>query len=152
MKKSFAAANSVKPSDSQMLESCVTLSGSSDAKDAIITRLQYLSDLLGDAAKLPGKPLLLWREADRSVKHVELDRQLCIGRKPETDGLVFADDKLMSRSHFAIRQEDGEFIIEDLKSNNGTTVNDPEKKVKTHILRNGDLIFAGNHIFIFLNH
>ena len=74
---------------------------------------------------------------------------LCrIGRAADND--VCLDDDTVSAHHAEIRQrKDGFFAIEDLNSTNGVTVN--SKKVKSRILRPGDLIEIGE-IRLRLNH
>jgi pSer/pThr/pTyr-binding forkhead associated (FHA) protein len=134
-----------------MLESALTLPGAPEVKDQMVSRLQYLSDLLAEAGNLPRAPLLLWRETQGTIRQLTLDNNLVIGRQPEPGGLAFAGDKLMSRSHFAIRRKANSFWMEDLKSHNGTAVNEPEQLTSKRMLCNGDVIFAGQQIFVFLN-
>jgi pSer/pThr/pTyr-binding forkhead associated (FHA) protein len=45
----------------------------------------------------------------------------------------------------------GGWLLEDLHSRNGTTVDGVEGRIARRILRDGDLIFAGNLIFLFSN-
>lgn len=59
----------------------------------------------------------------------------------------------MSRRHFVIRQEMGEFTISDAASRNGTYVNRrPLKRdQEPEVLSSGDVIYAGGHHFFFLD-
>ena len=66
-------------------------------------------------------------------------RVVLIGRGRQAD-LVLADPNV-SRNHAELRQQDGEYVIVDLGSLNGTDVNG--KKVKSKALKNGDLITMG---------
>jgi hypothetical protein len=151
MKPESRAHVPVEPTDQQMLDSCMTRSGTPTAKNELFVRLQYLSDLLADAGTLSSKLMLLWREKDRSVKHFELEGEVLIGREPGNSGLTFAADKLLSRSHFTIHNDGKAYFMEDLKSHNGTAVNDPGKRLEKRELCDGDIIFAGNQIFAFLD-
>jgi hypothetical protein len=63
---------------------------------------------------------LLW-PSQGGVLPVERGRPIVIGRNPDAD-LVIADD-LVSRRHARLVYEDGELVVEDLGSTNGTFVN-----------------------------
>jgi DNA-binding winged helix-turn-helix (wHTH) protein len=63
-----------------------------------------------------------------------------IGRDP--DATAFIDDASVSRRHARIRITDGEAVIEDLQSKNGTSVGG-EKIASSRALRDGDLIGFG---------
>ena len=62
-----------------------------------------------------------------------------IGRLSDSD--VTVDDKGVSRKHAEVRRHDGEFLITDLGSTNGTMVN--ESKVDERPLSHGDRITIG---------
>ena len=51
------------------------------------------------------------------------------------------DDVSVSSEHCRIRPEDGRFVLHDLKSTNGTFVN--ERRVTRHVLAEGDVIKIG---------
>ncbi|MFO0944384.1 MAG: GGDEF domain-containing protein [Planctomycetota bacterium] len=69
-----------------------------------------------------------------------------IGRDAECDLTV--DDSSVSRRHASIDPVDGEYLLSDLSSTNGTFVN--EDRVTTRVLANGDFLRVGSHIFKFL--
>jgi hypothetical protein len=81
----------------------------------------------------PGAPIGLTK--DRTV----------IGRLPESD--VVVDDPGASRRHAEIRRENGEFVLADLGSTNGTMVN--ESTVGEHVLQDGDRITIGKAVLEF---
>lgn len=66
-------------------------------------------------------------------------RVVLIGRSRQCD-LVLADTNV-SRRHAELRQRGNDYLIVDLDSTNGVEVNG--QKVKTKVLRNGDLINLG---------
>lgn len=70
---------------------------------------------------------------------------MTIGRGSSNDLQV--DDRFLSRRHALIGFDNGEFYIEDLKSLNGTRLN--EAFVSRETLRSGDHIVIGNHSFHF---
>jgi transcriptional regulator with PAS, ATPase and Fis domain len=57
-------------------------------------------------------------------------------------------DRLISARHFVISRQDGEYILEDCHSTNGTTV-DAKVVVGPTRLRDGALVLAGHHGFVF---
>lgn len=89
---------------------------------------------------------LRYQKQDGDGRDVELsDKPLTIGRSADADVLVL--DEKASRVHCGIRFSDGAFYIKDLKSKNGTFVND--KQVDLHQLRAGDRIRIGSTTFMF---
>jgi predicted component of type VI protein secretion system len=73
------------------------------------------------------------------------DQPITIGRSPDAD-IVLLDERV-SRIHCGVRLWDGDFYIKDLKSRNGTWVNNV--KVDVAKLRAGDVIRVGSTIFNF---
>lgn len=71
------------------------------------------------------------------------DEPITIGRAPEAD--IVIPDERASRIHCAIRRWDDEYFIRDLKSRNGTYVND--EKIEVAALHDGDRIRVGSTLF-----
>ena len=89
---------------------------------------------------------LKYTKKDGTQMEFELsERPITIGRSPEAD-VVILDEKA-SRIHCGIRLWDGEFYVKDLKSRNGTYVND--QRVDVAKLKSGDRIRVGNILFSF---
>jgi|SRR5579863_9285984 len=65
-----------------------------------------------------------------------------IGRGPDVQ--VRLQDSNVSMTHAAINYEDGSFEIIDLRSSNGTFLNDNPKKVIRETLSHGDVIRVGD--------
>ena len=74
------------------------------------------------------------------------DGPTTVGRSPECNAKV--DDQELSRRHFSITHEAAGFILKDLDSKNGTTVNG--RRVPEQVLRPNDVIRAGTSLFVFL--
>ncbi|MCX7817955.1 MAG: FHA domain-containing protein [Kiritimatiellae bacterium] len=88
--------------------------------------------------------ILRFKRKDGAQVEFEIgDRPITIGRSPEAD-LVILDDKV-SRLHCGIRLWDGDFVLKDLKSRNGTYVNG--QRVETAKLHVGDRIRIGSCVF-----
>ena len=90
--------------------------------------------------------VLRYRKKDGTQVEFELgDRPITIGRSPEAD-LVILDDKA-SRLHCGIRVWDGDFLLKDLRSKNGTFVNG--QRVEMVKLEPGDQVRVGSCVFSF---
>lgn len=68
-----------------------------------------------------------------------LGGECVVGRHPAADFVL--DDKLASRRHFRVYPFQGSWVVEDLGSTNGTTVNG--QRIQRVGLRDGDLIGVG---------
>jgi putative nucleotidyltransferase with HDIG domain len=71
---------------------------------------------------------------------------VCIGRGDDSSIPMF--DPGLSRRHFGVEQQNGGFVIVDMKSTNGTYVNS-ERVGATQPLHHGDIIAAGSSLFEF---
>ncbi len=90
--------------------------------------------------------VLRYRKTDGTQMEFELgDRPITIGRSPEAD-LVILDDKA-SRLHCGLRVWDGDFLLKDLKSKNGTFVNG--RRIDMVKLEPGDQVRVGSCTFSF---
>jgi pSer/pThr/pTyr-binding forkhead associated (FHA) protein len=80
-------------------------------------------------------------------RRLVLDRPvLTVGRGAASDVVLL--DSLMSRRHLQIRQEDGQAVLHDLASTNGTFVNDA-RVTGSRVLRSGDVIRVGQTKLVF---
>jgi pSer/pThr/pTyr-binding forkhead associated (FHA) protein len=92
-------------------------------------------------------PYLVRKRADGTVDQWELrDRPLIFGRGTQAD--VFVLDDRLSRQHFAVAPRENRYVVQDLKSTNGTWVND--ERVHEAILKPNDRIRAGQTLFFFV--
>ncbi|WP_197231688.1 FHA domain-containing protein [Novipirellula artificiosorum] len=72
--------------------------------------------------------------------------KLTFGRSEQAD-IIFADDRVLSSNHFRISLEGDLGRVEDLRSTNGTWVN--EVRVIEKTLTDGDQIRAGSQTFVY---
>jgi len=85
---------------------------------------------------------LLLKFNDQVLKTIEADKNIItIGRNLEND--LHIDNLSVSKNHARIVRENEAFVIEDLKSTNGTYVN--EKMVSQQALKHKDVITIGKH-------
>ena len=77
----------------------------------------------------------------------ELGKQaaMSIGRAKANE--VVVNDVSVSSEHCRIRPEDGHFVLHDLKSTNGTFVN--ERRITRHVLAEGDIMKIGETSLLF---
>ncbi len=89
---------------------------------------------------------LLIKLHDKSSQELELTSDsFAIGRKSDNDLTI--EDPAVSGHHARITKIHAVYFIEDLKSTNGTFVND--KRIERHQLRDTDVITIGRHRIIF---
>lgn len=81
------------------------------------------------------------------VEH-ELGKHTSIGRHPESSLQLL--DRMISKEHAEVTYENGVYVIRDVGSRNGTTLND-ESLETPHVLRDGDHIGMGNHDLLFID-
>lgn len=79
-----------------------------------------------------------------SVMYDLTEKPITAGRSPEADIIVY--DERASRVHCGIRKWDGAFYLRDLKSRNGTFLND--KQVDVMKIRGGDIIRIGSSLLM----
>jgi hypothetical protein len=102
----------------------------------------------GEAELPPGSTatLILVDEGAGAPRSYPLDKAVVsLGRLGDND--VVVDDAGASRQHARIRNADGEYVISDLGSTNGTLVND--ETVRERTLADGDRITIGETVFEF---
>ncbi len=83
--------------------------------------------------------------AEKVLRSYALRDRTAIGRHPTAD--IVLPDPSVSRAHAVIQREGDSYVIQDLGSGNGVTVN--LKKVSREILGGGDLIKIGNSLLVF---
>jgi len=74
-----------------------------------------------------------------------MKERIFIGRDPSSD--IVIRDEMVSKEHAAIYFKNGEFIIDDLNSKNGTFLNG--ELIERAKLRDGDVIKVGSREFLF---
>src|SRR5690242_10380926 len=95
------------------------------------------------------RPVLAWHRGDGTSVEYELvrDQPLTLGREPGND--VVLKSTFVSKQHAVVRYEGGQFLVEDLKSANGTRVNGAP--VSVSLLTPGDKLEVGDQNLTFLD-
>ncbi len=79
---------------------------------------------------------------DKILKHIETDKsEITIGRGTNND--IQIDNLAVSKTHAKIIKHPGHYTVEDLKSTNGTLLND--KQIQKANLSPNDIVTIGKH-------
>lgn len=94
--------------------------------------------------------LILRADTGEVLQDYTLEKpEISIGRAPNSDVLL-SKDKLTSRRHATIRYENGNYVLRDERSANGTFVNGQQiEEMTPRILQESDHIGIGEHELIF---
>lgn len=89
---------------------------------------------------------LIWIQGAGAGQEFPLDDSILkIGRSKENN--IALDGLMVSRFHAEIRSQDGNFVLRDLDSTNGSYVND--QRIAEHVLEAGDQIQIGENLLVF---
>ena len=98
--------------------------------------------------KTEGPALVVRSGGGRAGEHFLLGGEMTtVGRSPDCD--VFLDDVTVSRRHAQVLRRDGQFVIEDKGSLNGTFVN--RRRIESGALEDGDEVQIGKYKLTFLS-
>jgi len=86
-------------------------------------------------------PKLLLKFEDRVISEYSVESEATIGRLP--DNTVVIDNPAVSGHHARVFVDGDRVVVEDLRSKNGTYVN--EQHVIHATLKNGDVLLVGKH-------
>jgi sigma-54 dependent transcriptional regulator, acetoin dehydrogenase operon transcriptional activator AcoR len=136
------------------------MSSSKRAQDSTLSHLPTREETLSRAVETS---LVLVLQSDRPLAfaarfHLSGTSRLAIGRGPETGGIQIEEapggafairvpDPWMSSAHGVISASAGGWMVEDMKSKNGTLVN--SQPIERALLSNGDVIELGHTFFVF---
>ena len=91
-------------------------------------------------------PKLILKFDDRELQECAVGTHpVAIGRLPDNN--VVIDNPAVSGRHARVYREGNHYVLEDLKSTNGTFVND--KPIARHTLLEGDVVLVGKHTLVF---
>jgi pSer/pThr/pTyr-binding forkhead associated (FHA) protein len=94
-------------------------------------------------------PKLILKFDDRDLSECAVGTHpVTIGRLPDNNLVI--DNPAVSGRHARVYREGNHYVLEDLKSTNGTFVND--KPIARHTLLEGDVILVGKHTVVFTQH
>ena len=96
---------------------------------------------VGRVRNTSGMPVTMTEVGGSDVKKGFLSGELLVGRNPDCD--IVISDSQTSGKHCRFVFENGNMLVEDLKSTNGTTLNGMTFVGKTKV-NSGDTIMFGN--------
>jgi pSer/pThr/pTyr-binding forkhead associated (FHA) protein len=116
-------------------------SAEGDLSPTVLARMNVTEEYLEPTLTLRPRPVLSVTRGADVGQVVELSEQTAfsVGRARANDLVV--NDVAVSSQHCRIRPEEGRFVVHDLKSTNGTFVN--ERRVTSQLLAEGDVIKIG---------
>src|SRR5579862_7387267 len=110
----------------------------------IVTRQQQIT--LGRRVPLPWPPLPEPKTPERSAGGAAPERGAArvirIGRSPESD--IVLDYPMISWEHARVVREGEDWILEDLNSRNGTSINQVQNRITRARLRPSDEVYLGS--------
>jgi hypothetical protein len=111
------------------------------ADSTLVMRAPSGSDGVEKTLFVPLKPSLRIIEGPGTgrVFNLSMDSSISLGRAPTNE--IVVSEAAVSGQHCRVRPEAGGFVLLDLKSTNGTYVND--RRVTRHALKSGDVIKVG---------
>ena len=123
----------------------LTGASTSTAPVASASSAQQMMSEIGEPAHL-----ILRTDNDEVLNVYVLNKfEMSIGRLPNSD-VMLSTDKLTSRRHATIDYENGNYVLRDERSANGTFINGQQlEELSPHILHNGDRIGIGEHELVF---
>ncbi len=105
------------------------------------------ADAVGEDVVPEGPALIVRSGGGRAGEHfTPAGERTTIGRSPDCD--IFLDDVTVSRRHAVLIARDGDFLIEDQGSLNGTYVN--RRRIESERLESGDEVQVGKYRLTFL--
>lgn len=121
------------------------------AADATYERLRRVLLAVSDARRrdlLPqdGTAVLIRCCGTEACEARRIDDGLTIGRASECTWTIA--DAQLSRRHFRLFRETGQWVLEDCASKNGTFVNG--RRVRSRVLADGDWIEAGATVLVYV--
>jgi hypothetical protein len=113
----------------------------------LVERMNRTEEYLEKTVTLRERPVLTVTRGPGVGEVYELKSRgpLSIGRAKAN--AVVVNDVSVSSEHCRIRPEDGRFVVHDLRSTNGTFVN--ERRVTRHVLAEGDVLKVGETALLF---
>jgi hypothetical protein len=135
--------------DQLVADAMHTRTVSAQPNRAVLERLKTFEEFYDALDQPPAAPALMYRDAsDNIVRSVLIGDAITIGRGNQCN-LAFPADNHLSRLHCSIALEDGFYVLKDHNSHNRTFINAMADPINEHMLRDGDIISAGNQTFVY---
>ncbi len=119
-----------------------------------LKRMLEMRRILSALSTKPTKASLVFVRGDSNAAPLSLrpvGKALTVGRGADSDWRLEVARQRLSNRHFSIQKSQSEYLLTDLKSTNGTLLNELSHRIKTCFLRDGDFIHAGGCTFLFVS-
>lgn len=144
-------SNPVHPAEMELAAARMTIGLPARDTSLLRDRLAAASSLLQALGVQPTEASLVFsRGGGAPIEAVATAGGITVGRGNDCTVCIETCADL-SRRHFSVRPESGAWMLEDLGSRNGTTIDGVEGRITRRLLRDGDIIFAGDLLFLFVN-
>ncbi|MEO6740442.1 MAG: FHA domain-containing protein [Chthoniobacteraceae bacterium] len=139
------------PTDAELAAASMTVALPQRDTSPLRDRLAAAASLLQSVDKPPTEASLIFsRGGSAPVEAVPIGSGITVGRG--SDATVCLEKCAdLSRRHFCVRPQSGVWLLEDLGSRNGTTIDGADERITRRLLKDGDIIFAGDLLFLFVN-
>ncbi len=139
------------PTDSELAAAGQTVIRARPGAGNVHERLSAASTMLHSLECQPTETSLVFaRSAGARIEVVPIRGGITVGRGSDCT-ICLAECADFSRRHFGVRPFSGAWLLEDFGSRNGTIVDGHDGRVTRRLLRDGDFIFAGDLVFLFVN-
>jgi hypothetical protein len=139
--------------DTMLVKTSPTLFNRSTNETAFLKRMLELRRILSELPKKPAKPCLVFVRGETTTAPLgqrAIGKGLTVGRGADSDWQFEVNRQRLSNRHFRIEGSGSEYVLTDLKSTNGTLLNEIPHRIKNCALHDGDFIHAGGCTFLFL--
>jgi hypothetical protein len=135
------AAAARRPQPTMMMSRAAVSTPSNGLSEGMLARLNNTEEFLEKTVTLREQPVLVITGGPGAGRVFSLSEMATtsLGRAKAND--IVLEDISVSSEHCRIRPENGAFVVHDLKSTNGTYVN--ERKISNHALTAGDVLKLG---------
>ena len=126
-------------------DTTITLGAVSADSEAPPSRLSAADQAAIDALPASSALLVVQRGPNAGARFLLDAEKTTAGRRPDSD--IFLDDVTVSRKHAEFVRRDGQFVVRDVGSLNGTYVQ--RDRIEEAVLRDGDEVQIGKFRMVF---
>jgi pSer/pThr/pTyr-binding forkhead associated (FHA) protein len=131
--------------DAPLVETTISLGALTPPEAEAETGLSGADQAAVDALPEESALLVVQRGPNAGARFLLDAERTTAGRRPESD--IFLDDVTVSRKHAEFIRRDGQFLVRDVGSLNGTYVD--KDRIEEAVLRDGDEVQIGKYRLVF---
>jgi pSer/pThr/pTyr-binding forkhead associated (FHA) protein len=131
--------------DAPLVETTISLGALVPPEAVEETGLSTADQAAVDALPVGSALLVVQRGPNAGARFLLDAERTTAGRRPESD--IFLDDVTVSRKHAEFVRRDGQFLVRDVGSLNGTYVD--RDRIEEAVLKDGDEVQIGKYRLVF---